>query len=932
MEEEEENLQQDFDELDKSEEEENIEDLRLDPKEVNDLLFLVQSLGCTKTVGNIETYVKSKECIEFLKELYKLLRNENPDSPLKRLELGEWNVVESDLLKLLISYPDDRQLAFYTIVVLVSLTEKPTKSFSKLEKYNEYLQQYKLSFITSKEAIKVIVNHLAECISKPVDERNEQHDQMLELIIYLFRNLLAVPDKTAQFIKASKGVAIYNTREDSMKDLQRRFLHKLSDENVLDALIYMSQDFTPPSIRKLSLCFLEIFCHLLTSFSPRAMWNQRESVSLLQVLRDKAAQQDKERRRELSSRHSKFGSSYKMIRKVGEVSLIYHNPFKEKIEINKIPGQSSRSKPQRKDNMNSLSANRNIQELARVDKDLIQKMKHFANELLEHSFQPILETIFTEFYKDSQILEDQDKTNYFLFQSFFMEYLRHKHYSESETLNLDVNLIAGVFQKLNFEYFFRSVIMEFKKTARKEYNTREVHASIKFCIQYFYIIKDLMNSSSDKAKKNAQILLQTVFYREISIICKRTFEYWRAGINDKEFLEDIVEFAHLTFKLLEDYSKGKLLTVRTERLRKQQKNNEDEEYEDQDDESAYHERQLNYIVEFSSLIDTEIISKYCFLLKRYKDNRDDVNMWVCCFIKRVVVECDTDWIFFQLEYLQIFDSILGDSLVPVKFKEIHDICLLIVERFFRLFNKNSLLPVESLFRVREKRIKNQIVSNYQELEYESQVRNGDDELEVEEMEEGKVSKGKKSEWTVEEDSILLDNFSAFQGTTSLYEHLSNLIPEKSPKEIQKRVKTLKLDKSLSLAKEKLKQIHSQEYRDVYQDSLEVFEKYTKSLTIEFISQILKEFDEFSQIFPGSEFAIVPVSFQDFQFFSDSVFLNFFMGLGFSQPQNGEWCWRIKGTAKEIRETLMCVEKYEPPVFDEEENFLQDSQQFLMQIS
>ena len=507
------------------EEEEKFEEVQLDPKELNDLLFLVQSLGCTKTVGNVETYLKSAECIEFLKELYKILRNENPESPLKRLELGEWNVVESDLIKLLVSYPDDRQLAFYTIIVLVSLTEKGEKGSTNLDKYIEYLQNYKLSFITSKEAIKVIINHLAECLSKPLDIRNEQHDQMLELITYLFRNLLAIPDKTSQFIKAAKGVAIYNTCEDNMKDLQRRFLHKLSDESVLDAFVYMCQDFTPTSIRKLNLCFLEIFCHTLTSFSAKSMWAKDTGVSLLQTLRDKAMEFDKEKMRELSSRHSKFGSSYKIARGIDGVSLIYHNPFKDKIELNKIPGQSSRTKPQRKENMNSLSANRNIQEISRVDKVLIQKMKNFANEVLEHCFSPILETIFTEFYKDSERLEDNDKTNYFLFQAFFMEYLRHKHYFESSILDIDVSPIHGVFQKLNFEYFYRSLILEFKKKAKKEYNTKELHASIKFCTQYFYIIKDMQNSVSETTKRNAQILLQTVFYREMSVVCRKTFEY-----------------------------------------------------------------------------------------------------------------------------------------------------------------------------------------------------------------------------------------------------------------------------------------------------------------------------------------------------------------------------------------------------------------------
>ena len=894
----------------------------LDPKEVNDLLFLVQSLGCTKTVGNIETYVKSKECIEFLKELYKLLRNENPDSPLKRLELGEWNVVESDLLKLLVSYPDDRQLAFYTIVVLVSLTEKPYKTFTKQAQYTEYLQNYKLSFITSKEAIKVIVNHLAECLSKPTEDRNEQHDQMLELIIYLFRNLLAIPDKTPQFIKASKGVAIYNSREDNMKDLQRRFLHKLSDESILDAFIYMSQDFTPPSIRKLNLCFLEIFCLSLTSFSPRAMWNVT-NVSLLQVLRDKAMQHDKERMRELASRHSKFGSSYKMVRKIDQVSLIYHNPFKEKIEINKVPGQSSRAKPQRKDNMNSLTANRNIQELARVDKDLNQKMKHFANELLEHSFQPLIESIFTEFYKDSNRIEDHDKTNYFLLQAFFMQYVREKFYAEKKETSLDVNLIAGIFQKMNFEYFFRSVILEFKKTARKEFNTRELHSSLKFCIQYFYIIKDLQSSTSEKSKKNAQILLQTVFYREISIICKKSFEYWRAGINDKEFLEDIVELSHITFKLLEEYSKGKHLTIRTERVRKS--NTQDVNDEFQDSETSYHERQLNYIIEFSSLIEADIISKYCFLLQRYKDNREEVNTWVCSFIKKVVIDCEADWIFFQLEYLQIFDDILSDKLAQYRYKEIYEISLMITERFFKLFSTNTLLPVEALFRVREKRIKNLIVSNYTEVEQETY------HPEVVEDYEQPTNQAAKVTWTLEEDEILLKNFSAFQGTASCYDHLANLLSDKTSKDIKKRVKQLKLEKGLETAKEILKNMHTDEFRNVFQDALDVFEKYSRGEILVKTRQILQEHSEFYSLFPGAEFAVVPKSNLDFDLFNDGLFCNFLMGLGLQQPRSGEWCWRITSDPQSIGKILKEVEDYQPPVYDEEECVLENGSQFLSQV-
>lgn len=902
------------------EEEEKFEELQLDPKEVNDLLFLVQSLGCTKTVGNIETYVKSTECIEFLKELYKLLRNENPDSPLKRLELGEWNVVESDLLKLLISYPEDRQLAFYTIIVLVSLTEKPYKGFTGIAKYTEYLQNYKLSFITSKEAVKVIINHLAECLSKPIEVRNEQHDQMLELITYLFRNLLSIPDKTPQFIKATKGVAMYNTRDDSMKDLQRRFLHKLSDESSLDAFVYMCQDFTPTSIRKLNLCFLEIFYHALASFKPKAMWSKDDGVSLLQSLREKALQQERERNREISSRHSKFGSSYKMTRAMDGVSLIYHNPFKEKIELNKIPGQSSRSKPQRKDNMNSLTANKNLQELARVDKVLINKMKNFANDVLEHCFAPLLESIFTQLYKESELLEDYDITNYFIFQAFFMEYVRYKHYFESQVLDIDVTPICGIFQKMNFEYFYRNMILEFKKTSRKEFKTREVHASIKFCTQYLYIIRDMQGSASDTTKRNAQILLQTVYYREMSILCRKSFEYWRAGINDKEFLEDIVEFTHLTFKLLDDYSKGKALTVRTERVLKTKKPNDDEENEEMDEEpedTKYQERQLNFNIEFSLLIDAEIISKYMFLLQRFKDTRDDVNSWVVAFIKKVVNECEADWIFFQLEYLQIFDEILNDRLAQIRYKDIYDISLIIVEKFFGLFKKNTLLPVEALFRVKEKKIKNMITSNYEDEDV-NELQNGMVDIDIGDFEdEDRVRH--KVKWTKEEDMILIENYGTFKDMNSVYDLLANLIEGKTPKQIMKRAKFLKLDKGVEKARQILQGAYTDEtFRNVFQDAKDVFEKHGKTPVIQEIHKILDDYSEFLKLFPNEEFAVVPLEEETFGLFSDQNFCNFLLALGFSQPKQGEWCWRLNTNPQEILQKLTEVTSNEIQVDDEEE--------------
>jgi hypothetical protein len=62
---------------------------------------------------------------------------------------------------------------------------------------------------------------------------------MIELIIVLFKQVLQIP-------------------EDRDKNQQRRLLLVFAEESVLDSFIYLTQDFSQPYIKKLTITFLEI--------------------------------------------------------------------------------------------------------------------------------------------------------------------------------------------------------------------------------------------------------------------------------------------------------------------------------------------------------------------------------------------------------------------------------------------------------------------------------------------------------------------------------------------------------------------------------------------------------------------------------------------------------------------------------------------------
>ncbi len=72
------------------------------------------------------------------------------------------------------------------------------------------------------------MEHLADCLV--VEEKNQKHEQMIELIIVLFKQLLQIPD------------AKHNQTDTKFagKELQKNLLLVMSSESVLDSFNFLS--------------------------------------------------------------------------------------------------------------------------------------------------------------------------------------------------------------------------------------------------------------------------------------------------------------------------------------------------------------------------------------------------------------------------------------------------------------------------------------------------------------------------------------------------------------------------------------------------------------------------------------------------------------------------------------------------------------------
>ena len=195
-------------------------------------------------------------------------------------------------------------------------------------------------------------------------------------------------------------------------------------------------------------------------------------------------------------------------------------------------------------------------------------------------------------------------------------------------------------------------------------------------------------------------------------------------MNDN-LLKTLIELQMVFFDLLESFSKGKILTIQTDRRIKRKKeqakrgkkndeNNEeelndfiekdpeegagDDEYdplnkekakdkpeensqdnsEDNSDENEenmenlplFQERKFNFMSEFAMIADYGVMSKMLNMIKedRMLKNEKQLNLSVYKYLKKVFELMKADWMFFQIDYLNILHGIISNNEIRVHFE------------------------------------------------------------------------------------------------------------------------------------------------------------------------------------------------------------------------------------------------------------------------
>lgn len=704
----------------------------------NELLFHVQGLGSVREINGLPIYVKGSHCEDSLKDLIKICKRDDADNPVTRIELGKWHILQNDILSLLVTQSQDKQLSFYLMILLVQLTETPARTSPQFHEIIGIQQDYKIAFL-SNEVNNSILLHLADCLNKEVEQRSKLHDQMIELIMTLYRNILRVPD-----LHRTNSIS-----EEVKQNLQIMFYKVLHQEQAFEAFVYLAQDKNAEIMKTLNLVFLEIFYHIFSAFDPSwIMKTDDESKSLIQKIREREEQNRKAKMGELSSRHARFDCKIKITRKMDGSSKIVHNPFITNIDDFRHPGQLKQPKSRRSDKKHETIFDKNldreiiISDLIRQDDfdsdvNLKQVIKNFTLDFLEHAFNSLMEVCYEEIYTDSARVEDSDRIHYFIVMGFCLEINRLRFAKDMKAKNkvadsdlnpileFDMQCIGGALQITHFELLYSTLVREVTKEKKTSFNVRIFHAALYAFLQLLKTVKEMSLAPTLTIRRASQILTQNIFYHDITKILRIGFNYMNPVIHDRKFVQDFIELVGFFFDMLEEYSKGKVMTIQTDRRIKKKKlkakkkkqaakrknqeaheegaefngeegenggNPEDEPYkeyaegqpaeavpeeeEEEDDEDddedeeqteEFKERKFNLASEFAILVDYQVVTKMLHAIsgKRLETNSESINSSIIKFVSRIVNLLKADWFFYQIDYLLIFQDILNSNLQKV---------------------------------------------------------------------------------------------------------------------------------------------------------------------------------------------------------------------------------------------------------------------------
>ncbi|XP_021726776.1 LOW QUALITY PROTEIN: protein timeless homolog [Chenopodium quinoa] len=546
-------------------------------------------------------YSRDDYCLDNLKDLLRFLRRDDPTTRDVFKQVCKWDIVSKNLIPIIEHCQDDRNLVLNAVKVLVFLT-MPLEATSKdFNEQLEYLWGIKFA-ITISDMVAVILSLL----EKPLENLecnafSEDDWKLVQLVLTLFRNILAVQDISAHQ-KASGSASLYLSLRDDFLDLLFR-------ENVMDLIIIITQHVGSSCryLRHDNLLLLEIYHHIFTGQDAELIAKicleeskvDGEAKPCLESL--KCIMQEETEKRKHSrlhaSRHSKFSGAFTRLTLDGSKTMCMGVPSSASCDTKLLKSEKVHRGPQKK-------IVKDYTRLPTTKRSILERLHDFLNQFLIGGYNVLMQSIAHDIEKEHHAIQTSDLQMFFHLAQFVTFFQYHKSQltkpntdvSNDSSLNDDDDDddstwfkgdICGPIAATMNDSMFILVIAKWQLAFEGLKETKNnpflsISGSLmKTMIRMLDLVLKMMPEKS-REPQTARIILYKLFYDQtdqgLTKFLLNMFRSFNAHKQPKSDLADLVEIIHVVIRLMEKLQAHGTLRVakksRKVRRKKDQKNTE----------------------------------------------------------------------------------------------------------------------------------------------------------------------------------------------------------------------------------------------------------------------------------------------------------------------------------------------------------------------
>ncbi|EJD53471.1 timeless-domain-containing protein [Auricularia subglabra TFB-10046 SS5] len=691
-----------------------------EPLTRRDILYpAIQSVIAALGGFEDDVYVLGDEAYGCLKDLKKFWRKDDTDDDRTVARIfWETRVLFNDLIPILLQTAGNGQVEHKCAIAcldLITAMTWPIDMASELMELDELEEDDKkadyttllLSHLHYKGAIlgpgvlEAVVGIILPCLAKEKKDRTPRDGQIINVALYLIRNLAFIKDPP-QRIDASSD-------RDELSQLQSKLVLTLQRCNILELLLTLASNAADdPLFNALNTLLLETFYLLFRSVKPSGLVAD-QATATSKGLASLLAVEDTFRtevKRHASTRHSRFGTSIAF--KAGNEQWIINRQKAITADAGGLLDLTKKKQKGRGKLQDELSTFETLSYEARL------VLQQAADTFVEACFNSFLTSLLKDIRAERPKVTEKDNLRLLFVTKWFMEYFLALHNKEKadkkgkEVERWTFDHVADIVERPWIAWMLKRMRNALDEKPKQ---WTELQAGLE-CVTHLLQLVDAMgHSGDDELVDAAQALQHQLYYNgEILDLCFDSLKTYKE--QSLAYLNATVHLGFVLLKMLEVWgkTKGEMYVQRKGRKKKPKATgNADEEVgvvdvvedEGHGASAMLNESLMTFEKYEAKFADENIAHTLLTYLAQYQSfDSPDCMKRVVTLLHRQAVRVKAEGLFFKVATLSLFRRILSEQRTLPKeqpYKDLLNLINFLLRKFFKAVAEDQFLVIEAFF-------------------------------------------------------------------------------------------------------------------------------------------------------------------------------------------------------------------------------------------